>query len=180
VLLDTVPGTRADRVAADAGALAHPPPGLLASLAWSTGGDTAAAVRAWHGPAAADAGAPVPPRHTWIAGDAEVAWFGDGTRRGGDAPFLDTVTGLAAEEDQVLALNGMLRTPPPGLLCYLSWEVGPGRSSTVIGWVSAGARGDWAQQVMMPLSEAGRMAGVTGRLEHPKPITVWIHPGRER
>lgn len=175
MLLDT--GTRAEH---DAGALAHPPPGLLACLAWSTGGGTAAAVRAWRGPAAVDAGTPVPARHTWIAGDASVAWFGDGTRRGGDAPFLDTITGPAQEEDRVLALNGMLRTLPPGLLCYLSWEVAPGRSSTIMAWVSAGARGDWSQQVMVPLFDAGRMARVTGRLEHPKPITVWIRPGQER
>jgi hypothetical protein len=180
VFLDTVPGTRAERIAADAESLAQPPADLLAFLSWSGSGDAAVTVRAWQRRAGIDAAASVPARHAWIAKDATVAWFGDGTRRGGDAPFLDAVTGPAAEEDLVLSLNGMLDDPPHGLLCYLSWAVEPDLSSAVMAWRSADARGDWAQDVMMPLFAAGRMAEVSSWLQHPKPITVWIRGGGPR
>lgn len=67
----------------------------------------------------------------------------------------------------------LVSDPPPGLRAAVAWETPDGQGRALVVWDSAGERGDWAAERVVPLFAAGELEGVpeSGRLH---PDVLWI------
>jgi hypothetical protein len=78
---------------------------------------------------------------------------------------VGTTTRSALED--VIREGRLLSHPPAAMVAMFSWEVEDGRVTTVTAWDSAGERGAFAAERMMPLLEIGELGEEHGS---PRPV----------
>lgn len=85
--------------------------------------------------------------------------------------FIDTVVTSRSEFDLIDDETGLFSDPPDALLAAVAWESGDDEVTVVHVWESAGARGRFAAENVLPLVEAGQ---VTSKPENLTPYRVFI------
>ena len=62
------------------------------------------------------------------------------------------------------------------LLACIAIPTGEDEVSVTMVWETAGQRGDWAAEIMMPLFESGEFEGLTTSHKPVKPISMYLKP----
>ncbi len=154
-----------------------PPDGLAAVVSWDDDGD-GRAVLVWD---EVGAGSAEPPadgvrRSRLDTGHVHVRPPGAGEGTGlVPTAFLDVVVSPTSMADEVRELAG-LGDPPETLVAHVEWVSAPGESTVLMLWVTPDARGEWAERVMMPLFESGRLRPAGEAMSHPRPVLAWARP----
>ncbi|MDX1690282.1 MAG: hypothetical protein R3290_04575 [Acidimicrobiia bacterium] len=81
--------------------------------------------------------------------------------------FVDIVTTSLSALEDVVREGRLLSDPPEAMAAMFSWHEDDGQITTITVWDSAGERGDFAAERMMPLFEAGTLGEQHGS---PRPV----------
>ena len=93
-----------------------------------------------------------------------------------EAVFVEQAVGPRLDWELVREKSGLLDDPPDALLACIAVPSGEEEVSVIMVWESAGQRGDWAAEIMMPLFEAGEFEGTTTSPKPVKPISMYLKP----